>query len=309
MTSPPVVVAVDVGGTEIKAALVRGLAEPTVLRELRRATPKRASGTETADAVVAEVTGIVAELSTELGSGERPDAVGVVVPGIVDDDRRIGVFSANLGWRDYPFGEALAARIPGPLAFGHDVRAGGLAEARLGAGQGFDDLVVLPIGTGIAGALIIGGRPHSGGGYAGEIGHLVIADGPECACGQRGCLELIASSSAVARRYTERTGRPVAGAADVAAFLRDGDPEAKLVWDDAVNALARAITHLATLFAPQAVVLGGGLAMAGELLTAPLEKRLDELITIQRLPELRRAALGDRAGCLGAALMAIEEGR
>ena len=306
MSSSHAVVAVDVGGTEIKAALVRG-PEPTVLRQLRRVTPKLASGTGTADAVVTEVAGIVAELS----AGERPDAVGVVVPGIVDDDRRIGVFSANLGWRDYPFGEALAARIPGPLAFGHDVRAGGLAEARLGAGRGFDDLVVLPIGTGIAGALIIGGRPHSGGGYAGEIGHLVIADGPECACGQRGCLELVASSSAVARRYAERTGRTVAGAVDVATALRDGDADARLVWGDAVNALARAITHLATVFAPQAVVLGGGLAMAGELLTEPLGARLDELITIQRRPELRRAALGDRAGCLGAALMAIEarEGR
>ncbi|GAA3998429.1 ROK family protein [Allokutzneria multivorans] len=306
MSSSHAVVAVDVGGTEIKAALARGPV-PSVLRQLRRATPKLADGTATAEAVVAEVADIVAVLS----EGERPEAVGVVVPGIVDDERRVGVFSANLGWRDYPFGEALAAKIAGPLAFGHDVRAGGLAEARLGAGQGFDDLVVLPIGTGIAGALIIGGRPHSGGGYAGEIGHLVIADGPECACGQRGCLELIASSSAVARRYTERSGRTVSGAIDVATALRAGDADAKLVWGEAVDALARAITQLATLFAPQAVVLGGGLAMAGELLTGPLGARLDELITIQRRPELRRAALGDQAGCLGAALMAIEarEGR
>ncbi|MFB9906746.1 ROK family protein [Allokutzneria oryzae] len=306
MPSSQVVIAVDVGGTEIKAALVSGCADGDgadlrEVRKLRRATPKLPDGTETADAVVDAVCDIVAEL----GEGVRPDAVGVVVPGLVDDQRRVGIFSANLGWRDYPFGDAFAAKIPFPLAFGHDVRAGGLAEARLGAGRGLEDLVVLPIGTGIAGALILGGRPHSGGGYAGEIGHLVIADGPECACGQRGCLELIASSSAVARRYTERTGKAVSGAVDVAAALREGDEDAKVVWGDAVDALAKAIAQLATVIAPQAVVLGGGLAMAGELLTGPLDARLDELITIQRRPALRQAALGDRAGCLGAALMAI----
>ncbi|MER7080465.1 ROK family protein, partial [Saccharopolyspora kobensis] len=121
-------IAVDVGGTEMKAALVavdRHRAEP--LRWLRRPTPRGADGAETAELVVAAV----AELVAELRVGASADAVGVVVPGAVDEDRGIGVYSANLGWSDVPLRDMLAERIDLPVSLGHDVRAGGLAEARL----------------------------------------------------------------------------------------------------------------------------------------------------------------------------------
>ena len=90
-------------------------------------------------------------------------------------------------------------------------------------------------------------------------------------------------------------------------MVRAGDPDAGAVWDEAIDALARGIVILAGVLGPEAVVLGGGLALSGELLVAPLEKKLDGLITFQRRPELRLAALGDEAGCLGAALLAIDE--
>lgn len=305
MPSSRTVVAVDVGGTDIKAALVQGdPAAPAVVDRLRRATPRGATGTETADALV----GVIAELvKTWSATADSPvQAVGVVVPGIVDAETGVGVFSANLGWRDYPFRAALGSRLGLPVIFDHDVRAGGLAEARLGAARGFTDAVFLPIGTGIAAALLLGGRLHSGGGYAGEVGHLSLGTGEQCGCGQRGCLELRASSAAVARRYTERTGRPVRGAIEVAEAVRAGDPDAAAVWAEAVEALAKAVILLTTLLGLQAVVLGGGLAMAGELLLSPLGHRLDELISFQRRPELRLAALGDEAGCLGAALLAMD---
>lgn len=299
------VVAVDVGGTETKAALVNGgPGAATVLAERRRPTPRLDDGAATAAAVVDSVIDLAAELG-DLAEGPV-EALGVVVPGVVDEERGVGVLSANLGWRDVPFHRLLAERTALPVAFGHDVRAGGLAELRLGAARGSTDAVFLPIGTGIAAALIMGGRVQSGGGYAGEIGHVDIGHGEPCGCGQRGCLERVASSAAVARRYAARTGRRVRGAVDVAEAVRAGDPDAVLVWDEAVDALARALLLTSTLLGPEIVVLGGGLALAGDLLTAPLGRRLTDLISFQRRPELRLAELGDAAGCLGAALLAVD---
>lgn len=297
--------AVDVGGTETKAALVTGTPDGVVaVKQQRRRTPKEPGGTATAEAVVDLVVRLVDELA---GSTEHPvDGIGLVVPGVVDEAAGIGVFSANLGWRDFPFSERISARTGLTVAFGHDVRAGGLAECRIGAARGLGNAVIIPIGTGIAGALVLDGRLYSGDGYAGEIGHIDVGHGEPCGCGQTGCVEARASSAAIARRYAQRSGQPVNGAADVAELMRSGDRKALTVWQEAIDALARGILVVATVLGPQAVVLGGGLALAGDLLIDPLRNRLDGLTTFQRRPELRLAALGDEAGCLGAALLAID---
>jgi glucokinase len=290
--------AVDVGGTEIKAALLDGAPGLTVLARSRRATPRGDDGTGTARAVV----GAVSELAAELDPVDRIDAAGVVVPGVVHDG--IGVYSANLGWRGFPFADELGKALGLPVALGHDVGAGGLAEQRMGAARGYRDVVVMPIGTGIAGALIVDGALRSGGGYAGEIGHVDVGHGEPCGCGLTGCLEAVASSASIARRYARRTGRTVPGAAEVLAAATDGDADAAAVWDDAVDALARGIRVLATLLGPEAVVLGGGLALAGDALRRPVDERLGGLLTFQRRPELLLAELGDEAGSLGAGLLA-----
>ncbi len=141
--------AVDVGGTEIKATVLTGtVGELTVLDRARLATPKGADGTATAQAVVAAVAG----LATRFRASHPIAAVGVVVPGVVHEG--VGVYSTNLGWRNFPFAPTLAHSVGLPVAFGHDVGAGGLAEQRLGAARGFRDVVVMPIGTGIAAALV-----------------------------------------------------------------------------------------------------------------------------------------------------------
>ncbi len=292
------VIAVDVGGTETKAALVAGTAlDVRAVRQRRRAT------TRDAEAVVDDVASLVDELR---GDATEIEAVGLVVPGVVDEDNGIGVYSANLGWQDFPFVKEVEARTGMKTAFGHDVRAGGLAELRIGNARGLQNAVIMPIGTGIAGALVLDGRIYRGDGSVGEVGHVDVGHGDPCGCGQTGCVEARASSAAIARRYAERTGNPVNGAADVAKLVRAGEPDAVVVWQEAVDALARGILLVAALLGPEAVVLGGGLALAGPLLTDPLRDRLDGLITFQRRPELRLAALGDEAGCLGAALLAID---
>jgi glucokinase len=163
----------------------------------------------------------------------------------------------------------------------------------------------VPIGTGIAAALVLDGRPYAGGGWAGEIGHIDVGSGLPCPCGATGCLETIASAAAIARRYTERSSRAVGGALDVAGRLGSGDPDARVVWDEAVDALAFVLAVTAAVAAPELIVIGGGLSGAGDVLLAPLRREVAARVTPpQRQPQLVRATLGDQAGLLGAALLA-----
>lgn len=294
------VFAFDVGGTDTKFAV---FGEDGAALEVRRAATAR-STTDPAGAVVAEVADLVSRLRAE-HPRLQPAAVGFAVPGIVDEVSGTGVFSSNLGWRDAPLRTMLEERIGLPVGFGHDVRSAGRAEAELGAARGLRDVVVLAIGTGIAGALITDGRAVASGGYAGELGHtLADPHGDLCTCGAVGCLETIASAGAIARRFARRSGRGVDGAAGVLAAAQAGDPVALQVWDDAVEHLAQHIARLAAVMAPEAVVIGGGLSNAREALFAPLAARVDELLSFHRRPRLLRAALGADAGLLGSALNA-----
>jgi len=191
----------------MKAALVG--ADGTLLYEARRPTGRERGP----DAVVAAILDFAADLRDHgvRAYGEHAAAAGVAVPGIVDDTEGIAVYASNLGWKDVPLRALLSQRLDGvPVALGHDVRTGGLAEGRIGAGKGADRFLFLPLGTGIAGAIGIDGRIEAGAhGYAGEIGHIVVRpDGPECGCGQRGCLETLASAGAVSRAWAAASGDP-----------------------------------------------------------------------------------------------------
>lgn len=287
----------------MKAALVG--ADGTLLHEARRATGRERG----AEAVVETILGFAADLHAHGRErfGEGAVAAGVAVPGIVDAERGIAVYAANLGWRDVPLRKLIGERLGGiPVALGHDVRTGGLAEGRVGAGKDADRFLFVPLGTGIAGAIGITGTIEAGAhGYAGEIGHIVVRpDGPECGCGQRGCLETLASAAAVSKAWAAASGDPDADAADCAKAVASGDPEAVRVWQDAVDALAAGLVTALTLLDPRTLIIGGGLAEAGETLFTPLRAAVEERITFQKLPRIVPAALGDTAGCLGAGLLA-----
>jgi glucokinase len=296
----PVVLAFDVGGTDTKSALVD--ADGRLLGLRRTATP-----IDPADPAASVVDSLPALASALLAEhpGIEPVAVGLSVPGLVDEQAGTGVFASNFGWRDAPI-RALAEQALGyPVAFGHDVRAAGDAEHRLGAARDFGDVIVLAIGTGIAGAIILGGHPYSAGGYAGEIGHtLVDPRGDACTCGATGCLETIASAGAIARRYTAASGVEVPGAREVLAAAANGDPIAASVWNAALDALADALARLAAVIAPEAIVIGGGLSQAGDALFEPLRERVDARLSFHRRPRIVQARLGDDAGLLGTALAA-----
>ena len=296
------VIALDIGGTGMKAALIDSDNRP--LHEARRRTHAERGP----DAVLNEVLDFAEELR-RTGVDEYatpPVAAGVAVPGVIDEATGTVTFAANLAWREVPLRSLLVERLGMPVALGHDVRTGGLAEGRLGAGEGTDRFLFVPIGTGIAGAIGIDGRVEAGAhGGAGEIGHVVVdPEGPECGCGQRGCLEALASAAAVGRDWAAVCGNPAATAADAAKAVASGDVRALAVWQKAVDRLAGGLVMACTLLDPRTLIVGGGLAEAGETLFGPLRDAVHGRVTFQHPPTIVPAALGDAAGCLGAGLLA-----
>jgi glucokinase len=288
------VVALDVGGTAMKGAV---LDQDGQITDLHRWPTPRTAGP---DAVVIATLEAVAEL---LRQSDGAAAVGLVVPGLVDDRGGIAIYSENIRWREVPFRELVADQFGLPVGFGHDVRAGGLAEHTLGAARGCDDVLFMPIGTGISGAMYVGGRLIENE-YAGEIGHIDVGSGEACACGAAGCLEAIASGASIAKRYNRASGGSAAGSQEVLDLMAAGDQVATMVWDDAINALAHALAIYTSLLAPELVVIGGGVSAAGETLFEPLRRRLEELLVWQQAPRIVAAQLGENAACLGAGLLA-----
>ncbi|MET8039702.1 ROK family protein [Micromonospora sp. NPDC005215] len=297
-----VVVALDVGGTGMKCALVRP--DGVAVRTERYPTNAARGPAAVVGTILDVAVGLAAKARAE---GLTPIAVGIAVPGVVDEARGVAVWSANVGFRDVPLRDLAVTRLGLPTALGHDVRVGGLAEARLGAGRGAGHVLFVAIGTGIAAAHVVDGSASVGAhGAAGEIGHIMVRpDGPRCGCGRPGCLETIASAAAIGRRYAELAGAP-GTAADVAERAAAGEPLASQVWQEAVEALADGLATGQALFDVATIVLGGGLAQAGDLLLTPLRAALHERMTFHREPRLVAAALGDEAGCLGAALLALD---
>ncbi|WP_033355188.1 ROK family protein [Kitasatospora aureofaciens] len=289
-------IALDVGGTYIKGGVAD---EDGVLRESERWS----TGAERGPDAVLET---VLAAARELADRHRPSVAGIAVPGIVDETAGTVILAANLGWRRLPVRDRLAEELGLPVALGHDVRAGGLAEARIGAGRGSRAFLFVPVGTGIAAALIADGRTMTGShARAGELGHLVVRTGGDaCPCGGRGCLETVASAAAVARRYAVATGEDGVTAKDVGERAAAGDEAAVAVWNEAIDALADALAAAITLFDPERIVIGGGLSRAGDPYFTPLRAAVAERLTFQTLPDIVPADLGHEAGCQGAALLA-----
>ncbi|NOL44460.1 ROK family protein [Kribbella sandramycini] len=296
-------VAVDLGGTRMKCGLVA--ADGAVVHRETRPTPREAGGRAVLDALLETVVELWQKATAD---GHRVRAIGVVVPGIIDADNGT-VVAENLAWADLPVRDALVAAVGAdvPIVLAHDVRGGGYAELRQGALTGTTNSLFLPLGTGIAAAMVVDGSLVSGDGYAGELGHtrFIHGDAAElCACGQWGCLETVASAAAIARRYAARTGRTVDGAREVLELLAAGDSDAAAVWEEALTVLVDALVLYTTLVAPTRIAIGGGLVGAGETLLQPLRDGVHARLTFQREPEIVAAVLGEEAGCLGAALMA-----
>jgi glucokinase len=297
------VIALDVGGTGMKCALVRP--DGTVHHSERHPTLAE-RGPEAVTAHILDVAEGLAARSR--ADGLEPVAVGVAVPGVIDEENGVAAWSSNLGFRDVPLRALITERLGLPAVLGHDVRVGGIAEARLGAGRGQRHVLFVAIGTGIAAALVVDGAGYPGAhGAAGEVGHIVVRPGgTPCGCGANGCLEAEASAKSIGRRYAQLAGRPEATALDVVTRAAEGEPLAGTVWHEAIEALADGLVTAQALYDVGVLVLGGGLAEAGELLLGPLREEFARRLTFHRMPAIVQAELGDVAGCLGAALLALD---
>jgi glucokinase len=244
----------------------------------------------------------VAELARTTAAPYGPPATaGLGLPGHYDPEAGTGGLLPNLAgdWEGRPIAGPVGDALGVPVRLVNDVRAMTLAELRLGAGRGVRDLVCVALGTGVGGGVAIGGRLHLGLGHAGEIGHTtVLPDGPLCGCGNRGCLDRVAGAAAIAAD----AGRP--SVADAVAAAEDGDARAG-------DALARAGRHVGLALAgavvllwPERVVVGGGVAAAGELLLGPLREEMRRRAQVAPVDAIAvvPAQLGSGAGAIGAAL-------
>jgi glucokinase len=294
------VIGVDVGGTTIKAASldVAGLE----YGRSERPTPRHLGP----DAVVDSAIQVIVELRAQLPENARLRGAGLVVPGIVDAQKGIAVYAANLGWRELPLRQIVAKAIDLPVVLDHDVRAAGLAELVLGAARGLQEVLFVALGTGIAAAVITRGAISAGAtGRAGELGHLpVFPAGERCACGQRGCTETYASAAALSRRYSAVSGMDSVPAKEVISRAAAGDSVAAEVFNDAVIALGRALVNCTLLLDPELILIGGGLAAAGAALLEPLTREVRAGLTWRPAPMISTGKFGGDAGSRGAGILA-----
>jgi glucokinase len=270
---------IDIGGTSIKWMIVDE-AGREVDAGAERTDPGR---------IAEQAPRLVASL---VAARPRIAGVGASCPGIIDEDRGRVLYASNLELTDVDLRALLEGAAARPTGLIHDGRAAGLAEGLLGAGRGASSFVMIPIGTGISAAFVLGDLLWAGATFsAGEIGHApVFHDGELCTCGQRGCLEVYASAKGLARRYATATGEDV-GARGVQARL-GSDPVADEVWGTAVRALAISLAQLTLGLDPQRFIIGGGLSKAGEVLLAPLRAELAGRLRWREIPDIARPGSG-----------------
>jgi len=266
-----------------------------------------------------------AELESALAACPEAGAIGLGVPCTIDRAGGLCVSAVNLPLIDVPIRDRIAARFGLPVAMDNDANVAAIAEARIGAARGARNVVLLTIGTGIGGGLIIDGRPYRGANGAGaELGHVVVdIDGPPCQgnCPNRGCIEAIASGTALAAEAARAAAAApeselARAAADgaaldgrlVTALARDGEPESVAVLGTIGRRLGVALSGLANIFDPDAIVVGGGVMAAGELLLGPAREELRaRALPPQNATPVLAAALGPDAGMIGAAILAADE--
>ncbi|MGW2254679.1 ROK family protein [Kitasatospora sp. NPDC001660] len=304
----PLFAAVDIGGTKIAGALVDE--HGRLHQRIQLPTPAK----ESAEAVFAVVRRVLDRLA---GSPDwaAVSAVGIGSAGPVDLVHGT-VSPVNIpGWRGFPLVAEVGAH-PAVAARGLPVRLAGdgvamaAAEHWRGAARGAGNALCLVVSTGVGAGLVLDGAVRPGpSGNAGHLGHITVdLDGEPCPCGSRGCLEGIASGTAIARRALAEGWRPVGedrSARAVAAAAGAGDPIALASFDRAAQALAAGIAATAALVDLDRVVVGGGVATAGDLLFAPLARHLDRYAALPYIRglDVRRAELGTGAGLIGAAAL------
>lgn len=304
-------IGVDLGGTNIKAALVDENGHIVQEKAVKTNLPRPAES----------VCDDIAALCRELAQGESVAGIGVGCPGTVDGGTVL--YSNNLGWKNFSIGNYLAAKTGLPVRIANDANAAALGEALSGCAKGAHSAVILTLGTGVGGGVVLDGRLLTGyTGAAAEPGHMVILDTPDavrCTCGRRGCLEAYASATALIRMTKES----IASHPDslmrrmklsgLTAFdaAKLNDPAGQAVVTQYIHNLAVGIANLINIFFPEVVGLSGGVANQDESLLVPLRREVESLVFghdfAQKKTRIVKCSLGYQAGVIGAALLPREE--
>lgn len=308
MDHPPIL-GIDVGGTHLRVGVVRGrevVREARSVAHLSRRLIER-DGEGAVDLVVGDLT---AAARTALDANPDVEAVGFAVPGFFSTESGRLLRAPNLpGLEDADLKTPLEAALGLPVVIENDALAAAWGEWCLTWNGHQPSLLYVGLGTGVGSGLILRGRPWRGAwGFGTEIGHLrVEREGRPCGCGKCGCLEQYASASGVSQSYEERAGEPL-GAVEIARRAREGDEHALAAFERAGDALGVGVAQTLVLLDVELVVVGGGMAAAFDLLEPALRSRVDEdvLPVLRARWTLRASAAGDRAGMLGAALLAAE---
>ncbi len=309
-------IGVDIGGTKAAAGVVDG--DGRVVEKLRRSTPA-ASPARTAE--------VIADVVNDLASRHDVAAVGLGAAGFIDETHSIVRFAPNLAWRGEPLRRDVQERVGLPVFLDNDANASAWAEARFGAARGYDHAILIAVGTGIGGALILGGDLYRGRwGMSGEPGHYrVVPDGRLCGCGNRGCWEQYASGNALVAEARDLARRSPEGAMrllqlgggtpegisgpQVTEAAREGDPAALRCFQIVGGWLGQGLADLAAILDPACFVIGGGVSEAGDLLLDPARAAYEKALPgrgYREFAEIRLAELRADAGLVGAAGLARE---
>jgi glucokinase len=307
------VLGIDIGGTKFAAGVVGGRGQ--VLSYVREATPTHLD----AEGLLAFALGLAGRALDE--SGSRPTGVGIGCGGPMVFPEGVVSPLHIPAWQDFPLRARVESALGLPTVLDNDAKAFALGEALFGAGQGARYMLGMVVSTGVGGGLVVEGRLFDGAsGNAGHVGHVLVSkDGPRCYCGGHGCLTVYASGTGLAARAREalEQGIPSSLAAlaieevtgqAVAEAAANADPLALDLMRSAGQALGMGIASAANLLDLDRVVIGGGVAQSGDLLFNPLKEELRRRATLafSRDVEVRRAALGQEAGVIGAAALVFQ---
>lgn len=310
-------IGVDIGGTKIAAGVVDD--DGRILAQVRR---------QTVFDDPASIDEAVASCFAELALDFDIDAVGIAAAGFISSDRNTVPFASNIAWRDYALGDRVAELIGRDdvrVVVENDANAAGWAEFRFGAARHVDDMITLTVGTGLGGAIVLGGQLWRGTwGMAAEIGHMnMIPDGHLCGCGQRGCWEQYASGRALVREakrliranpdqltlMSDMTAGNISKliGPQVTSAAQQGDELAVEAFRSVGHWLGQGAADLVALLDPAVFVLGGGVALAGDLLLVPTREAFVEKLSgrgHRNEAEIVLAEYGNDAGIVGAAALA-----
>ncbi len=312
------ILALDLGGTSFRVALADQKGE--ILRRMLAPT----NALEGRGRVLQRINQNLREIASPVGL-DAVRAIGIAAPGPIDTETGVLLTSPNMpGWENAPIRTLWKEEFRIPVYVGNDNNLAAVAEHRFGAGRGVDNLVYIAVGTGIGGGVIINGEPLIGSrGLATEVGHMTIdSGGPRCNCGNIGCLEALASGSAIARIAVQR----ISGGAEsaitqlvegdmervsaevVASVALSGDRLAKEVIEEAGSNIGIGVVNLLHIFNPQLVIIGGGVANMGEAIFKPIRRVVGERAMPGFAVPIVPSTLGDDAGLLGAIALVIDSG-